>query len=1703
MSFIRNIFRVLIYCTLLGAMNTRAQVIISEFMAANSTGIRDEDGVHSDWLELFNTSSLPISLDGWFLADNALSLAHWWIPEGTVLQGNSYLLLWASGKDRTNPLAPLHTNFKISKDGGYLALVDPLTNVVSVFESYPVQTADVSYGRDRADPNVLGFFTTPTPSAQNAMSGPGFALPPVFSYRSGIYTNDSISLVITSSMGTIRYTMDGSVPASNSPPYAGPLILSTNVTVKARVFPPPDSLLFPSEVVAKNYLFLDGTTADFSSNLPLLIISTEGKSIGSLYSTPGSTRTNGTLTIINGGSSRTSLGGLPTLQVEAGFEYYGNSSVTFAKKPIRFETEDALGNNIDVSILGLPAGSDFKLKGPYDDKTMLNDFLAEEMFEGLGHYSVRRRFVEAFVDTGGGRINYSADYYGILVLLETIKIDKNRVDIPHIPTTATNEPTISGGYIFKKDIGDNLLFFTAGTKGIAGQRLAMHDPKPSELRAGPGSDILTSTGSNRVNYLRTYLNRMEQALYSNERLTATGTNHYSYYLDVDSFVDWHWIVEFPKQADGYDLSTYFQKDREGKIRVGPVWDFNQAFGNYNYDLGGQTNGWRYEVRNDPWLSMLVSGDPDFAQKIADRWGVLRTNVFNSQRVIARIEELASYLDEAANRDLAKYKTLGAFVFGNPDGGAATAGSRGTVDARDVDFVRPLVYSDHITNSIIGQMKRYVFGRYLWIDSQFTPPPTIHAADGLITNGFIFSIDGKPGIPIYYTTDGTDPRGPGGVTNGILYTGPIAVSGNMGIVSRSRETNAWKSTWSGPSRVTLYTSTPSLRITEIMYHPDPPPLGSTNSPSDFEYVEVKNIGSNPLNVSRFSLSGGIDFIFPNVALNAGESAVIVKDLAAFQSRYGTNNPNIFILGVFRGQLDDAGDHLVLRGGVGEPILDFSYADNWFPATDGLGFSLVRAGDESTTDEWGLASKWRPSAWVGGSPGQDELVHPVFQKVLLNEVLAHSQPAGDAIELYNPNNNTVDLGGWFLSDDFATPRKCILPPGTIIPALGYLVLYETNTFNFPTNAPTSFALGAKGDDIWLFSGDGTNLTGYADGFTFGASPLGRTFGRYMTSDGTEHFVLQSSNSLDGLNSGPSVGPLVISEINADPVDHHSYPGDEYIELQNITAENVPLYDPAYPTNTWRLQDAVSYSFPRTNVIVPPGGILLLVSFDPEAEPSAAMVFRERNAVPANVPLFGPWTGTLDNTSDNVLLMRPDQPDLNGSVAYFIVDWVKYSNKPPWPNLWNGTQLSLQRRLSFGFGNDPTNWVSVGKTAGTGFQPGGALPMILSQPNDLIAPTGRPLLLSVGAVGSDLHYQWERNGSVLLGETNATLIFSNFQAQHIGTYNIIVYNSAGGVLGNPFDVSFRFQLRIVDPPRDRLVFTGGTTNFRVFAGGQGPVIYQWMFNGANVAADNVFGGTTTSLIITNVQPVNEGIYTVSVRDDYETQVTDPARLTIIFKPVFTLHPLSQKVVQGGSVTLSAAAAGTTPMTFRWRKQTNTFAYSSFATNTGPAFSFVTITNFQLSDVTNYNVVLSNVAGFATGGPLSGTSSNAFLTFLADSDHDGLPDQWENGRNGFSSTDPNDALRDDDGDGMSNLAEFLAGTDYLDPLSYLKVNIAPAGATISFSAISNRTYSILYGDTPASTVTQKLFDVPALPSNSVRSFVDPNPSTKRFYRLATPRQP
>ena len=350
----------------------------------------------------------------------------------------------------------------------------------------------------------------------------------------------------------------------------------------------------------------------------------------------------------------------------------------------------------------------------------------------------------------------------------------------------------------------------------------------------------------------------------------------------------------------------------------------------------------------------------------------------------------------------------------------------------------------------------------------------------------------------------------------------------------------------------------------------------------------------------------------------------------------------------------------------------------------------------------------------SPGESN--HLPLTNVVVNEVLTHTDPPlEDAIELHNPTDTPVDIGGWFLSDNARDLVRYRIPDGTVLEPQGFRVFYqgEFGPADGEEDAPPRFSLNsAHGDAVYLSEADTAGrLTGYRDGVTLGAAANGVSFGRCPTSVGMDFAALRARTfGVDaptdlaefrtgaGLSNAPAlVGPIVISELMYHPPDAGGASGEspdlEYIELLNLAADAVALFDPAHPTNRWRLANAVSFVVPDATTL-PPGGSLVVVPFDPVTDVVSLAAFRA--AYGETGPLVGPWMGKLDNAGESVELYRPDTPQGpghgdEGFVPYVLADRVAYSSVSPWPTNAAGTDRSLHRLVPADYGNDPANWTA----------------------------------------------------------------------------------------------------------------------------------------------------------------------------------------------------------------------------------------------------------------------------------------------------------------------------------------------------------------------------------------------------------------------------
>lgn len=486
----------------------------------------------------------------------------------------------------------------------------------------------------------------------------------------------------------------------------------------------------------------------------------------------------------------------------------GSSSAAQPKRSYRLSLKEDSGLPLKAAILGMPKESDWILYAAYSEKVLMRDVLAYELWRSMGHYSVRWRYVELFIVTNSGvqlanadkwfrrrkadfrnaevgwnEVSYDSTsedtfssldgadsagtlhppmrfegrdgslskpgrraqmetgntlgaatgYEGVYILMEKIKRGKHRLNIQKLYASDNEEPEITGGYIFKKDR------LNPGEKGFTssqGIKFAFEEPKERDVTPA------------QKEWLANYVNEFERVLFSEN--FADPLNGYAKYIDVDSFIDYHWMVEASRQIDGYFYSQFYHKDRGGKLAMGPIWDWNISFGNAYSLRGYETNGWHWEQvhsTNYTWFGRLFE-DPDFLQKYIDRWAVLRTNVFATYNVLLRIDQWAAQLKDAQVRNYQRWPTLGKFPHPTQPAGST--------------------YQDEV-----NWLKQWIVGRLAWIDSQGFPAPAFQVTSFPGQSPSVVTLSCATG-KIFYTLDGSDPRLPGGGISGkaVEYVAPL-------------------------------------------------------------------------------------------------------------------------------------------------------------------------------------------------------------------------------------------------------------------------------------------------------------------------------------------------------------------------------------------------------------------------------------------------------------------------------------------------------------------------------------------------------------------------------------------------------------------------------------------------------------------------------------------------------------------------------------------------------------------------------------------------------------------------------------------------------------------------------------------------------------------------------------------------------------------
>jgi len=612
----------------------------------------------------------------------------------------------------------------------------------------------------------------------------------------------------------------------------------------------------------------------------------------------------------------------------------------------------------------------------------------------------------------------------------------------------------------------------------------------------------------------------------------------------------------------------------------------------------------------------------------------------------------------------------------------------------------------------------------------------------------------------------------------------------------------------------------------------------------------------------------------------------------------------------------------------------------------------------------------------SPGTSNYVP--LPEVVINEVLSNPDESfEDAIELYNPTELPVNVGGWYLSDSVNDPMRYRIPDGTLIAPHGYRVFYQCQ-FGPATgdeDQPPKFSLsGAHGDSVYLSETDAAgNLTGRRTAVTFGASAKGVSFGRYATSVDVDFVSLrhptfgadnvatleQFRTGTGAENTGPLVGPIVVSEIMYHPPANSSIADAavyEFIELHNIASTNVPLYDVAHPTNVWRLARAVRFDFSE-GTVMPPGAYVVVVPFDPVTEVDTLAEFKARYGdVPTIV--FGPYMGRLDNAGDVIELLRPDNPVQPpatdaGYVPYLLVDRVCYDDASPWPMAADSGGASLQRIEQASYGNDPVNWKAEAPTPGRPNNSSDTLPpVIVGQPENVTVAVGQRAEFRVVSHGTPpLQFQWYYGGDPVSGATNETLLIEHTAPAHAGEYRVEVANRFGSILSAPAVLTVLAPPLIVAGPHDLTVNLGEYAEFVVKAEGTKPLFYQWQHNGVDLP-----GRTNAVLSIAVVSPGDSGVFTVIVRNSIGAAMAG-ALLDVRVPPVITGQPRGGYAAVQGTFVFEVSATGDAPLTYQWLFNGNQLP--------GCNSPMLMLNNLTEADAGEYSVLVGNHAGNVLSEP------------------------------------------------------------------------------------------------------------------------------------------
>jgi hypothetical protein len=433
-----------------------------------------------------------------------------------------------------------------------------------------------------------------------------------------------------------------------------------------------------------NVLTVNPDTVNIASNLPLVLINTNGQTIidGTKIEADMKIIDHGPLLLNHVTDAANGYDG------KIGISLRGSFSLMFPQKGYGLETRDNTNVQQNVEILGMPSENDWVLEQHYNDKALMRNELAYQLFNNMGHYASRTHYCEVYVNN---------EYMGIYFFGEKIKQNKNRVNIAKLTTTENTGDSVTGGYILKNDnIGSSDLTFYSNF-GESGE------PNTQDIQfiyVDPKSDEITTP---QKSYIATFINSFETALYGdNFKDSAKG---YLPYINQRSFIDYFILGELTRNVDTYKKSRYMFKDRDsrgGFLNSGPAWDFDWAY----KDMPGQPpaydatdgSGWVYAIPPPhgptyPGWAPRMMEDSTFINTLKTRYVQLRKTILDTINIFHYMDSIHNLVNQAQVRHYIKWPILGVVSTGAPE-----------VEPQ------PTTYA-----AAVLEMKKWISTRLAWLD----------------------------------------------------------------------------------------------------------------------------------------------------------------------------------------------------------------------------------------------------------------------------------------------------------------------------------------------------------------------------------------------------------------------------------------------------------------------------------------------------------------------------------------------------------------------------------------------------------------------------------------------------------------------------------------------------------------------------------------------------------------------------------------------------------------------------------------------------------------------------------------------------------------------------------------------------------------------------------------------------------------------------